>query len=518
MRYRLNLIDRVIASLDPERGVRRLAARRVLATYEGGERGKLRKFRTDSESANSLVGRKAADVRAQVRYLERNHDIARGIMRTMVNNIVGPDGIGVEFQPRRANGTIHTEYAQQLADAYRDWCRRPEVTQSMQWSQCQRMMARTWLRDGEAFAQEVVGQVTGLVHGTRVPYSLELFEADMIPLDYDDEAKNIRQGIERNAWGRKVAAWVYKTNPLDSWVLPNSAALKRVSWDNILQVAVLDRLGQMRGVSEFASIITRLEDIKDYEESERIAAKIAAMLTAYVKRQAPDGAGYVSPEPGPNGEVAPRDLRLQPGMIIDSLAVGEDIGMIDSNRPNPNLVTFRAGQLRAAAAGVGASFSSISKQYDGTFSAQRQELVEQWVNYAVLCDEFVCQLIQPVVERFITVAHISGIARMPKDLKPGTHDDVLYVGQAMPWIDPLKEANAFESLVRNGFISEPEVIRKAGRSPEAVMQQMAAWRALAKQNGLVLASDAANDKGANTGANSSNQTEPGQGGRGDGNG
>lgn len=517
MASQTNLIDRLIAFVDPERGLRRLAARKVLATYEGGERSRLRKFRTDSESANALVGRKAADVRAQVRYLERNHDIARGITRTMVNNIVGPDGIGVEFQPRRADGTIHTEYAAALAEAYRDWCRRPEVTQSMQWSQCQRIMARTWLRDGEAFAQELVGQATGLVHGTRVPYSLELFEADMVPLEFDDETRNIRQGIERNAWGRKVAAWVYKTNPLDSMTLPNSASLKRVSWDNILQLAVVDRLGQLRGVSEFASIITRLEDIKDYEESERIAAKIAAMLTAYVKRQAPDGGGYVAPDPDENGNTPARELRLQPGMIIDSLAVGEEIGTIDSNRPNPNLVTFRAGQLRAAAAGVGASFSSISKQYDGTFSAQRQELVEQWVNYAVLCDEFVCQLIQPVVERFISVAHISGVARMPKDLKPGTHDDVLYVGQAMPWIDPLKEANAFESLVRNGFISEPEVIRKAGRSPESVMQQMVAWRELAKKNKLVLASDAANDKGAQPSATSSKQSEPGQG-RGDSNG
>lgn len=495
-----NIIDRLVAILDPVRGVRRAAARRVLATYEGGERSRLRKFRTDSESPNDLVGRKAADVRAQVRFLERNHDIARGIMRTIVNNVVGPDGIGVEFQPRRADGTIHTEHAQALADAWRNWCRLPEVTHGMQWSQVQRLVAKTWIRDGECFAQELVGPVPNLLHGTTVPYSLELFEADLIPLDFDDEGRNIRQGIERNAWGRKVAAWIYKGHPLEQLTLPNQSSLKRVSWDNILQVALIDRIGQMRGVSEFASVITRLEDIKDYEESERIAAKIAAMLTAYVKRQAPDGAGY-TPNVDSDGNTLPRELSLQPGTIIDSLAVGEEIGLIDSNRPNPNLVHFRAGQLRATAAGVGASFSSISKQYDGTFSAQRQELVEQWVNYAVLCDEFVCQFVQPVVERFIAVAHASGVVRIPKDVKAGTHDDVLYVGQAMPWIDPLKEANAFESLVRNGFISEPEVIRKAGRNPEAVMQQMVAWRQRAKDNKLVLASDAANDKAAPAAAN-----------------
>jgi hypothetical protein len=35
----------------------------------------------------------------------------------MVNNMVGPNGIGVEFQPRRADGTIHEPYAAALRKA-----------------------------------------------------------------------------------------------------------------------------------------------------------------------------------------------------------------------------------------------------------------------------------------------------------------------------------------------------------------------------------------------------------------
>lgn len=512
-----NIFDRLVAWVDPVRAVRRASARQVLAIYEGGERTRLRKFRKDDKSPNQLVSRGAVNVRAQVRYLERNHDIARGILRTMVNNVVGPNGIGVEFQPRRMDGSIHEEYRDQLNEVFRDWERKPEVTQSMSWSQVQRMVARTWLRDGEAFSQMLIGAVPLLQHGSDVPFSLELFEPDLIPMEYEDEAKNITQGIERNAWGRRVAAWVYKSNPLETSAILTSSQLKRVSWDNILQVALIDRIGQLRGVSEFASIITRLEDIKDYEESERIAAKISAMLTAYVKRQAPDGDGYNGPMRDAEGNLVPRQLSLQPGTIIDTLAVGEEIGLIDSNRPNPNLVTFRAGQLRAAAAGVGASFSSISKQYDGTFSAQRQELVEQWVNYATLTDEFVCQYVQPTIETLINVAHLSGKARMPKDLKPGTHDDVLYVPNAMPWIDPLKEAEAFTLLVRGGFISEPEVIRRRGGNPADVMRQMGTWRQMAKDNGLVLSSDAANDKsssGAGSAAASTSNRDPQQGGQG----
>ncbi len=510
----MNVVDRLIGFFSPHAGVKRLVARRVMASYEAAKPSRLRKFRTGSESSNQLVGGSAAALRDQARYLERNHDIARGILRTMVNNIVGPNGIGVEFQPRRADGTIHEEYAQALAHAYKDWCKRPEVTWTHSFNKTQRMICRTWIRDGEAFAQRLMGIVPLLDHGTTVPFSIEMLEPDMVPLDLNDESKGVRQGIERNAWGRRTACFVHKGDPLESSSLLSTSNLKRVVWDNMLQVAMLDRIGQIRGVSEFASILTRLEDIKDYEESERVAAKISAMLTAYVKRHAPDGGGYEGPNVDVNGNPVPRQISLSPGTIIDSLAVGEEIGLIDSKRPNPNLITFRSGQLRAAAAGIGASYSSISKNYDGTYSAQRQELVEQWVNYAVLTDEFVSMFVRPIVEDFILVAHLSGVVKTPSDVKPGTANDVLYVGQQMPWIDQLKEAEAFVALARAGFISEPEVIRKRGGNPSEVMEQASTWRQKAKDRGLVLSSDAANDQGPGVAPGKSSQSTAADAGQG----
>jgi lambda family phage portal protein len=156
------------------------------------------------------------------------------------------------------------------------------------------------------------------------------------------------------------------------------------------------------------------------------------------------------------------ELGMAPGMIITGLSPGEEIGMIDSNRPNPNLITFRGGPLRAVAAGVGASYSSLARDYDGTYSAQRQELVEQWVHYAVLTDEFVGQYVQPVWQDFVLTAHLSGVVPRPRDVDPDSADDALFVGQSMPWIDPLKEASAWLALVQAGFASEVEVMRKRG--------------------------------------------------------
>ena len=53
----------------------------------------------------------------------------------------------------------------------------------------------------------------------------------------------------------------------------------------------------------------------------------------------------------------------------------------------------------------------------------------------------------PVWTEFVRIAHLSGVVPMPRDLKPGTEDDALYVAQAMPWINPLHEAEASAALI-----------------------------------------------------------------------
>lgn len=496
MRPSMNVFDFWVYLTDPAERMRRAHARRLLARYEASEPSPFRRKRRSNRAPNDIVQRDAATLRAIARDLERNHDIFRGALRVLVNSTIGATGIGVEPHPRRADGTIHTAYAEALSVAYRRHCKRPDVTRRYSDSLAQRLAAYTWFRDGECFAQQVYGEVPGLRHSTAVPYSLELLEPDFVPMDYDDPGRRIRQGIQANAWGQALNYFVYRQDPRDNMGATWASAqdIKTIPADRMMHLATLDRLHQWRGVSEFASVLTRVEDLKDYEESERVAAKIAASMTAYVKRTSPDG---FNPEDVPesrrdeHGNIIPRDLRMRPGMIIDDLLVGEEVGMVNSaNRPNPNLVGWRAGQLKAFAAGIGAGYSSISRNYDGTYSAQRQELVEQWVHYAVLADEFVCMWKQPDYERFVQVAHLSGVVKRPWDVPEESAVDALYLGQSMPWIDPLKEVLAWEKRTQAGFASEVQAIRAAGGNPRDVRQQIEEWRTANDAKGLRFTSDA----------------------------
>jgi capsid protein len=110
-----------------------------------------------------------------------------------------------------------------------------------------------------------------------------------------------------------------------------------------------------------------------------------------------------------------------------------------------------------------------------------------------LTDEFAGMFVRPVWETFVRVADLSGVVRMPDGMRPDLADDALCIGQSMPWIDPLKEAKAWQELTRSGFATEVEVMRKRGVNPRDVLDQLSEFRRDARERGLVLSSDASLD-------------------------
>lgn len=483
----MNLLDRAISWFSPAAALQRAHARAVLARYDAATPSRTRPHRKmDGGSAEVVVQRDAATIRSLARTLERDHDLVRGAMGVAVRNIVGPNGISVEPQPRRGNDDIDDDFARQLLNLWRDWTRHPEVTRTLDWVEAQHLACRAWLRDGEVFGQHVEGPVATLDHGTQVPYSIELLEPDFVPLDHHDDSRGVFAGIERNDWGRPIAFYVHRRHP-GGFLRQLTADLKRVPAERMLHVAVRDRFSGLRGISILASVITRLEDLKDYEESERVAARMGAAIAAFIKRS-PD---MQWTPPADFDPLKPRNIRMRAGMLIDDLLPGEELDMLDPSRPNPNLGTFRDDQLRAVSAGTDIGYSSLSRSYNGTYSAQRQELVEQWSAYQVATQHFTARFVRPVWERFVSVAIASGQIRVPAGIRPETVAQADFKGPPMPWIDPLKEGTALRLLTRTGIRSLQQIIGERGGRLQDVFEQLRRERDLAAELGLVLESDAA---------------------------
>lgn len=486
----LGKIDEYIALISPGFALKRAQARHMLASYEAAKPGRNRRKRGESRGPNVVANESIESLRAQARYLDENYDIVTGSLDTLVMRTVGPAGIMVEPMAKTKDGDLHDDFNRKINDLFSEYWEEPEVSGELSGAQAEQLAARSFLRDGEMFTQIVEGEKPGLKYATGIPFSIELLEPDLVPLNFDDSGKRIFQGISKNAWNRSTGYYVYKSHPNDyQWRLPGFEDLRPISGDNMLHVKLIKRIGQTRGVSLLHSVIIRIEDLKDYEESERIAARIAAAAAFYIRKGSPDT--FI---PDPEGDTTERSFKVSPGMVFDRLEPGEEIGSIQSNRPSALLEPFRNAMVKAYSSGMKISYSSASKDYNGTYSAQRQELVEQWDHYTTLQKYFSSRFKSPIYKRFVRMAILSGRIDVPKDVDQNSIYKAHYQGPAMPWIDPDKESKANERNNRAGFNSRSAIIRSRNENPMEVEQQLAIERSREKRLGLFLTSNAENDK------------------------
>ncbi len=480
----MNWIDRALAPLFPRTVARSLAARMAIRAYEAASPSRTHKAKSERRSGNAAVKASSKSIREQARALDENYDIVTGLFDKLEERVVGPKGIGIEPLPLLKDGSVAAEFAAQIKSAWGEWSLRPEASGVLSRPEVERLIVRTWLRDGEALANFIAGNVPSYVHLTDVPFALELLEPDYMPLE-DDDTKGVTQGVERNEWGRVKGYHIFKKHPADS--ITYKAETKFVKSDDMIHIAIRKRIGQVRGISLLAPVLVRLADIKDYEESERVAARIAAALAFYIKKGDP---GLYAPNTEADKQTGERTIPFGPGMVFDGLIPGEDVGTIESNRPSALLEGFRNAMIRAVAAGTRGSYSSIARDYNGTYSAQRQELVESQSGYEVLQNQFIDQYARRVYRRWLQVAIASGKIAVPTDVDKSTVFNAVYIGPVMPWIDPYKEANAWEKLVADGFATEAEVIRSRGGNIAELKKQRREEITENREHGLVFNSDA----------------------------
>lgn len=411
-----------------------------------------------------------SSLRNWARHLDENHDIVIGILDCLVNNVIGT-GLKIEPMVLTKSGQLHQKVNKSIRSLWADWARKPEVTAQMDFAEAQRMACRSLFRDGEVLTRHIAGRVpNGIEHLTRVPYSVELIEADYLPFELIESNPTIIHGVEKDSWGRPTAYHLTRRHPMD--VRFESISIYtdtvRVPAKDIIHAKFIRRLSQTRGVTILHGVINRLEDIKDYEESERIAARVAAAFTGYIRKSSE----FLDSN---ESDMSARTFEMSPGMIFDNLQPGEDIGTIGVNRPNEGLERFRNAQLRAVASGTGTNASSISKNYQGNYSSQRQEMVESKPAYDKLRNYFFSVYVRPIYEQFMFWAMQSGELIIPRTaVDINTLLDVDVNGPGMPWIDPKKEIEADALAVENGFKSRHQVIRDRGGDPQAVDEQIKA--------------------------------------------
>lgn len=204
------ILDDVIGVFSPGWKAARLRSRAVIQAYEAVKTTRTHKARRENRTADQLSQYGAVSLREQARYLDNNHDLVIGVFDKLEERVVGKNGIIVEPHPVLRNGAIARDLAAEIRTRWSEWSVSPEVTGQFTRPMLERLMLRTWLRDGEVFAQMVSGRINSLTPSAGVHFWL--------PSNYNPQTRQysgIWDGTFKPAYSNNMAwcLWDMLTHP-----------------------------------------------------------------------------------------------------------------------------------------------------------------------------------------------------------------------------------------------------------------------------------------------------------------
>lgn len=196
----------------------------------------------------------------------------------------------------------------------------------------QALGVRSWLGSGEVFLRR---RPRDLTLGLPAAMQVQLIESEFVPMLNSDAypgmptGNTIRQGIERDRYGRRTAYWMYRSHPGDKaqQMMPAADQLLRVAASQVAHVFEPTRPGQLRGVSMLAPILVRLRATMDFEDAVLDRQKLANLFTAFLTRALPSDGIETDPLTGLPvwyGADGVRMAGLEPG-ALQELQPGENI-------------------------------------------------------------------------------------------------------------------------------------------------------------------------------------------------
>ena len=475
----MSLIERAIAEIAPVWAFRRAQARaalKVMAHYNAATTGdRASSWRRSASDADAAAGNRAR-IAFTGRDMIRNTPLALRAQTVIANNVVG-DGIiwKVNGGGERRKKTLRAALKQHFDTTAIDADGRSNLYG------LQRLALNAVVADGEVLLRR---RRRANRDGLALPFQIEVLEMDHLDTARDGilgatgAEGEVREGIEYDAIGRRIAYWLFPRHPGSLRTWKGSLQSKRVPASEIIHVYRQDRPKQMRGVSWFAPVAMNLQDLADGQDAQIMRQKIAACFAGF--RVAPE-ADY-QPSGSDTPDVAGL-ANLVPGRI-QNLAPGEDIKF--SAPPGVDgYDAFTRLVLQTVAAGMGITYEALSGDLSKVnFSSARMGRMEmdrnvsawQWLM-------LIPQMMHPIGAWAMEAWRIGNGLR---------GDDGLMLDWVPPHrmlVDPAREIPALRDEVKAGFASRQGQIRRLGYDPEESAAEQIEDRKVCAENDLRFDSD-----------------------------
>lgn len=429
---------------------------------------------------NTLITQSGATTLARARFLVRNNGYASNAVECFASNLIGA-GIVPSWL---VDDTVLKDEGQ---DLWLRWTDDADAEGVTDFYGLQRRIGRELFIAGECFVRL---RPRYLTDGLSVPLQLQVLPSEMLPINQNLIWQNgnwIRQGIEFDAIGRRVAYHFWKENPGDLTVLPRFGEITRVPAEQVLHIYDPVEAGQIRGLSRLTPAIVSLWTLDSYDDAELERKKTAALFTAFITRPDMDGdlfdkAAEAAAKAGTGDATVTLEAGaarvLMPGETIETAAPA-DVG--------PNYEAFQYRALIKATAAMGLPYTGVTGDLrNSNYSTQRAALIEARRRLEAIQHSVVVFLLnRPVWAAWQDQAVLAGKLSLDGYASdPSPYRSVRWIAPRWEWVDPQKDRIAEVIAVNAGFKARSQVIEAEGYDAAEIDERIAEDDARAKALGL----------------------------------
>jgi lambda family phage portal protein len=417
-------------------------------------------------------------LRARARELYQNSDHARGFIRIVRNNVVGAPGFVLQSRATLARGKPDVRLRNAIEAEWTAWGQRGvcEASGKFSWRQLQRHLIETVARDGEAFVRILRSGFN------RYQFALQVIDPEAVDIQFngEHEGREIRMGVELDAWRAPVAYWLNAEPRLyqSSYRLGERY---RVPAAEMLHLYLPEFFWQTRGVPWMATAASRLHLIQGTEDAEVTASRAsAAKFAAYEAKE------FAPPPPAPtSGALVGADgqpLSSDPGRFTQDLAPGSmeivpwgyELKLLDPQHPNAAMPEFLKWGLRSVATGLGVSYNTLGNDAEGVnYTSLRFFLGVERDHWMEAQDwfetEFPARVFSAWMDHQIPLGTFG-----PGEVQPARAAQMHAVQwQPRRWEgpDPAKQAQADETELANGTTTLHDIAARKGRDLDDLIEQ-----------------------------------------------
>lgn len=458
----MNLLDKAIGYISPETAFRRQIARDAMSSYRGAVPTRVDRSFGGSQSATNTRIPSQSDqrgLRDRARNLERQNPIAAGLLDRSVENVIGT---GIQIEPL----TESPEFNKAAADWWENWKQSCDVRGQFHFDAFQRMMFRSFLRDGD------VGTVLVDAGGTG---KLQAIEGDYIASPAGKYQGGLTvDGVELNRAGGIRRFWIRSVDEKYKETFTSVAA------SDFIFLANVDRFGEVRGTSNFKQCFTLFDMIDGYLEGTVTASRAATLFALLIKKE--NRQGFSALGYGTNGAgESQRVLNVESGMV-KYLNPGESVEQVNPAHPNQSFPEAFAAFVRPLGLKFGLPLEEILMDYSrANYTVSRAikmkiqrvaDIFQQ--NFA---SQFVSRVYQWSLSKAVNTGEI-GVAA-PDDF--WKHE---WIPQPLPLVDPNKEIEAAKAAIELGVDARTYVARGMGYRFTDLCEQNERDEALMELHGL----------------------------------